>query len=80
MCLRKFFFFMEIIGCSISFLDLFVQFLPQGLEILSYYFSKYTLCSLFHSFPPGRPTILLFVFLIIPHSYHRVSLLFKHLS
>ena len=35
----------EMIRCSISFMDLYTQFLPQVWEVLSYHFFKYVFCS-----------------------------------
>ena len=76
---RDFFFFcIEIARYFISFMDLYIQFLPQVWEVLSYYFLKFTLF-LFFSSPSRLPIILMLSFLMVSDGSHRVFSLSKNL-
>lgn len=70
-------FFVEIVTCSIRFIDLYIQFLLQVWEVLSYYFLKQTLSSP----SSGVLAILMVAFLMEPeNSFHRIYSLFNDLS
>ena len=68
MCLRGSLFCIEVIRHSLSYMDLYTQFLLQVWEVLSYYFFK---LSAAFSFSPGIPKILIWPFLKELDSSHR---------
>ena len=68
MCLRESLFCIEVIRYSLSYMDLYTQFLLQVWEVLDYYFFK---LSAAFCFSPGIPIILIWPFLKKLDSSHR---------